>query len=60
MDNFLIAFFKAIGVGAITYALGLMLGITTITLSEFAIFLTILLFVNTFSDLEKDDELYRK
>lgn len=60
MDNFLIAFFKAIGIGAITYTLGLMLGITTITLSEFAIFLVALLFINTFSDLKKDDELYRK
>ena len=60
MENFLIAFFKAIGVGAITYALGLMLGVTAISLSEFAIFLAGLLFINTFSDLKKDDELYRK
>lgn len=59
MENFLIAFFKAISIGAVTYASGLMLGITTITLPEFAISLTALLFVYAFSDLEKDDELYR-
>lgn len=35
MDNFLIAFFKAVGIGAVTYALGLMLGITTITCNTF-------------------------
>lgn len=53
MDNFLIAFSKAIWIGAVTYALGLMLGITTIPLSEFAVFLTVLLFVNIFLDLRK-------
>lgn len=45
MENFLIAFFKAIGIGAITYALGLMLGVTAITLPEFAVFLTAQLLV---------------
>lgn len=59
MENFLIAFFKAVGIGVITYVSGLMLGITTITLPEFAIFLTIQLLVIHFLSLEKDDELYR-
>lgn len=60
MGNFLIAFFKAISIGAITYTLGSMLGVTAISLSEFAVFLAGLLFVNILLDLKKDDELYRK
>lgn len=60
MENFLIAFFKAVGIGAITYALGLMLGVTAITLSVFTVFITALIFIDTFSYLKEYDELYRK
>lgn len=59
MDNFLIAFFKAVGIGAVTYVSGLMLGITTITLSVFTISITALLFIDTFSYLKEYDELYK-